>query len=150
MGGEGEAGKVKEGEHVREVKDKAPKALILDSSGIFHARDAHALLSLSEGGYIIMVTRQVLEEVKDYRSLALLEVLKPNVVDVDEGDVERIMSRARDLSRADASIVALASRLVGEGYVVRVVTDDVKLIAAIKRLRGVEVITVNVRLGKRR
>ncbi len=97
-----------------------------------------------------MVTRQVLEEVKDYRSLALLEILKPNVVDVDEGDVERIMSRARDLSRADASIVALASRLVGEGYVVRVVTDDVKLIAAIKRLRGVEVITVNVRLGKRR
>lgn len=135
---------------VREAEEKAPKALILDASGIFHLRNPSILLEFVNAGYLVMTTSQVVEEVRDIGSQAVLEVINPSVVNVEEEPVERMIRGNPWLSRADASILVLALKLRSKGYRVAVLTDDVGLIRSLKSvLRGdVKVVTVRVRLNK--
>lgn len=104
---------------------------VLDASGLFHLRHG----SLLRGR--ILTTRQVVDEVKDYRSLALLDVLGVEVVEVPDKEVRKILAKHPALSLADASLVVLAKTLP----CVTVVTDDMQLAVVLRRY-GVRVMKV--------
>ncbi|MGC8994220.1 MAG: PIN domain-containing protein, partial [Pyrobaculum sp.] len=70
---------------------------------------------------------------KDPRAQAALEVMRVEVVEVDEGKLRDFLRRFRELSPADASVLVLA---LERGCVL--VTDDGKLASAARRL-GVRV-----------
>lgn len=88
----------------------------------------------------------MVNEVKDIRSQALLNLLNPEVINVNQGDVEAIKMRNPELSDADASIVALAVDMATNGIEVAVLTDDTGLMKALRRrIRGIRIITINVK-----
>jgi len=110
---------------------RCEETYVLDASGLFHLRHG----SILKGRFL--TTNYVLEEVKDCRSVALLDVLRVEVVEVEEGEVEEVRSRHPQLSQADASIVALVRRL----GCATVVTDDVALSKVLRRY-GAKVLRV--------
>lgn len=97
--------------------------MVLDASAIIHGRD----LRLFQPP--LYTTPQVVEELRDPRAQAAVDVLGVSVVEVEEDAVEELARRFPRLSRADASALALAMRL---GCVL--VTDDGDLAAAATRL----------------
>jgi Predicted nucleic acid-binding protein, consists of a PIN domain and a Zn-ribbon module len=101
--------------------------IALDASAFFHARDMRVFAGP------LYTTRQVVEELKDPMAQAALEILRVEVVEVDQKKVEEVRKKFKDLSAADASLLVLAMerRCV-------LVTDDRKLAAVAKRL-GVRV-----------
>jgi len=68
MAREGKVSEDKKGGDVRETKDKITKALIIDSSGLFHIRNAYAITEMASMGYRLVTTSLVVNEVKDARS----------------------------------------------------------------------------------
>ncbi|MFP3194904.1 MAG: hypothetical protein RXQ94_09330 [Caldivirga sp.] len=146
MAREGKVSEDKKGGDVRETKDKITKALIIDSSGLFHIRNAYAITEMASMGYRLVTTSLVVNEVKDARSQALLGILNMEVIDIDADHIKQVKLENSGLSDADASIVALALDLASQGIEVAVVTDDVGLIKALRRrIRGIRIITVNVK-----
>jgi len=146
MAREGKVSEDKKGGDVRETKDKITKALIIDSSGLFHIRNAYAITETASMGYRLVTTSLVVNEVKDARSQALLGILNMEVIDIDADRIKQVKLENPGLSDADASIVALALDLASQGIEVAVVTDDVGLIKALRRrIRGIRIITVNVK-----
>ncbi|MEZ0248023.1 MAG: PIN domain-containing protein [Thermoproteus sp.] len=95
---------------------------VLDASALFHGRD----LRLFQGARLL-TTRYVLEEIRDARAQAALEILNVEVVDIDEKELAAYSKAG--LSRADASLLALAHKT---GCVL--LTDDVGLAKAARRL----------------
>jgi UPF0271 protein len=81
----------------------------------------------------LLTTRQILEELKDPRAQAALEILGVEVVDVDERRAEGLAKKAPGLSKADLSALALA---LETGCTL--LTDDVALAKAARKL-GVKV-----------
>jgi len=100
---------------------------VLDASAFIHGRD----LRIFQGE--LYTTREVVEELKDPRAQAAVEVLGVRVEGVDERKVKELVKRFAGLSPADASVLALA---LERGCVL--VTDDGRLAAAARRL-GVKV-----------
>ncbi len=96
---------------------------VLDASAFIHGRDMRAFQGR------LLTTRQVVEELKDPRARAALEVLSVEVVDVDARKMAELAKRARGLSEADLSALALA---LETGCVL--LTDDVALAKAAGRL----------------
>lgn len=96
---------------------------VLDASAFFHGRD----MRVFQGR--LLTTRQVVEELKDPRARAALEILPIEVVDVDPEKIAELARRARGLSDADLSVLALA---LETGCVL--LTDDVALAKAAGRL----------------
>jgi rRNA maturation endonuclease Nob1 len=120
--------------------------LIIDSSGLFHIRNAYAITEMASMGYRLVTTSLVVNEVKDTRSQALLGILNMEVIDIDADHIKQVKLENSGLSDTDASIVALALDLASQGIEVAVVTDDVGLIKALRRrIRGIRIITVNVK-----
>ena len=146
MARESEAGEVKENHDVRKTEDKATKAMILDSSGLFHIRNAYVISEISSEGYRLITTSLVADEVKDIRSRALLDLINVEILDPDPDAINAIKLRNPKLSSADASIVALASSIANRGVEVSIVTDDVGLIKALRKyVNNIKVITINVK-----
>ncbi|MGC9130528.1 MAG: PIN domain-containing protein [Pyrobaculum sp.] len=100
---------------------------VLDASAFIHGRDARLFTG------VLYTTREVAEELKDPRAQAALEVMRVEVVEVDEGKLRELLRRFRELSPADASVLVLA---LERGCVL--VTDDGRLASAARRL-GVRV-----------
>jgi len=100
---------------------------VLDASAFIHGRD----LRIFQGE--LYTTREVVEELKDPRAQAAVDVLGVRVEEVDERKVRELVKRFAGLSPADASALALA---LERGCVL--VTDDGRLAAAARRL-GVRV-----------
>jgi len=122
------------------------RCVILDSSAIFHLRDLTALLSLGDKFYI---TEPILEEIRDSRAQAVLDLIKPEVVQVDRRRISDLRRLYPELSDADCSIILCAEVLSSSSNCseIIVVTDDVTL-RNILRKRGVRVQTIY--FGKRR
>ncbi|ABW01282.1 PilT protein domain protein [Caldivirga maquilingensis IC-167] len=120
--------------------------MILDSSGLFHIRNAYIIGEISNGGYRLVTTSLVADEVKDIRSRALLDLINVEILDPDPNMINAIKLRNPKLSDADASIVALASSMATSGVEVSVVTDDVGLIKALrKHVKNTKIITINIK-----
>ncbi|MEM0369578.1 MAG: PIN domain-containing protein [Pyrobaculum sp.] len=100
---------------------------VLDASAFIHGHDVR----LFKG--VLYTTPQVIEELKDPVSRALVEVVNVVVVDVDREKIDELLNKFKDLSIADASALALA---LEKGCVL--ITDDSGLTNAAKRL-GVKV-----------
>jgi UPF0271 protein len=95
----------------------------LDSSALFHGRD----MRIFSG--VLCTTRNVAEELKDPRAQAALEILRVEVVEVDERKARELARRFGGLSLADASVLLLAME---RGCVL--VTDDSRLASTARRL----------------
>lgn len=101
---------------------------VLDASAFIHGRDAR----LFKGA--LYTTPEVVQELRDPASQAMVEILGVVVVEADGRRVAELREKFRDLSPADISVLALAleRRCI-------LVTDDSKLAAAAKKLGvGVE------------
>jgi len=109
---------------------------VLDASAFIHGRD----LRIFQGE--LYTTREVVEELRDPRAQAAVEVLGVRVEEVDEKKVRELVKKFTGLSPADASVLALAME---KGCVL--ITDDGRLAATARRL-GVRVEGVFYR-GKR-
>ena len=116
------------------------RCVILDSSAVFHVRDLSILLSLGEKLY---VTEHVLREIRDPRARALIELLRPEVMHVDQREIERLMREAPGLSEADCSILVCVDRVreLGKCDEIIVLTDDA-LLRRYLRKRGVKVVSI--------
>ncbi len=120
--------------------------MILDSSGLFHIRNAYIISEIANAGYRLVTTSLIANEVKDIRSKALLDLINIEIIDPDPNTINSIKLNNPKLSDADASIVALASLMATSGVEVGVVTDDVGLIRALRRyVKDIKVITINVK-----
>ncbi|AAL62903.1 hypothetical protein PAE0626 [Pyrobaculum aerophilum str. IM2] len=106
------------------------KCYALDASAFFHGRDAR----LFSGQ--LYTTKNVVEELKDPRAQALLEVWRVEIVEVDEKKVRELLKKYGGLSPADASVLILA---LERGCVL--ITDDGRLASIAKKL-GVEVLGI--------
>ncbi len=122
------------------------RCVILDSSAIFHLRDLSAILSLGDKFY---VTELVLEELRDPRAQAVIELLRPEIIQVDYKRLRELMEKEPALSRADCSIILCAEQLLREGRCkeIIVVTDDLTLR---KHLRKMSVKVQTVYFGRAR
>ncbi|MEZ0319827.1 MAG: PIN domain-containing protein [Pyrobaculum sp.] len=100
---------------------------VLDTSAFLHGRD----LRIFTG--VLYTTKEVVEELRDPRAQAAVEVLGVRVVEVEGTRVREVLQKFKGLSAADASVLALA---LETGCVL--VTDDGRLASAAKRL-GVRV-----------
>jgi UPF0271 protein len=100
---------------------------VLDASAFIHGRDARLFAG------VLYTTKEVVEELKDPRAQAALDVMRVEVVEVDERKLREFLRKFRELSPADVSVLLLA---LERGCVL--VTDDRKLAAAARRL-GVRV-----------
>ncbi|MEM1597172.1 MAG: PIN domain-containing protein [Pyrobaculum sp.] len=103
---------------------------VLDTSAFLHGRD----LRIFTG--VLYTSREVVEELKDPRAQAAVEVLGVRVVEVDASRVREVLQKFKGLSAADASVLALA---LETGCVL--VTDDGRLASAARRL-GVRAVGV--------
>ncbi|ACB40844.1 PIN domain-containing protein [Pyrobaculum neutrophilum] len=110
---------------------------VLDASAFIHGRD----MRIFSGA--LYTTREAAEELRDPRAQAALEILRVEVAEVDERRVKELLKRFAGLSRADASLLALA---LERGCVL--VTDDGRLAAAARAL-GVRVEGVFYRRERR-
>ena len=99
---------------------------VLDASAVLHARDARAFQ-----GMTLYTTDFVLEELRDPRARAAVEILGINVVPCEPKKLERERGALRGLSPADISVLLLAAE-----YGCILFTDDGKLYAAARR-RGI-------------
>ena len=97
---------------------------MVDASYIIHGRDLRIFAGLGK----LVTTRHVIEELRDARSIAMLDILGLEVVDVDEEEVAKLAKRF-NISTADASVLAAAKKLR-----CTVLTDDAGLAKAAKRL----------------
>ena len=95
------------------------------------------------------LTEQVLQEVRDPRAEAVVEIVRPEIVQVDQRELQELRSKYPDLSEADCSIILCALQLRRQGMCqeVVVVTDDMKLRSILRKL-GIKVETVF--FGKKR
>ena len=118
----------------------------MDSSGLFHIRNAYIISEITNTGYRLVTTSLIVNEVKDIRSRALLDIINVEVLDPDPNAINSIKLRNPKLSDADASIVALASSMATNNVEVSVVTDDVELARTLRRyVRNIKIITINVK-----
>ena len=109
------------------------KCIVLDSSALFHLRDVHTLLSLGDKFY---TTNFVISEVKDSRTIAVLDILSLNIVEINLKEIEYFRKKyglSGNLSNADVSIVILALKLKNECSELQVITDDLELAKVLKR-----------------
>ena len=116
------------------------RCIVLDSSCIFHLRDLSVLLSLGDKYFI---TQQILDELRDPRAQAVIDIIKPEVMQIDRREIERIKAEHPDLSDADCSIIVCVKKLCQSSTCTEIVvfTDDMKLRSILKRI-GVKVETV--------
>ncbi|NPB01183.1 MAG: PIN domain nuclease [Crenarchaeota archaeon] len=112
--------------------------IILDSSAIFHIRDPSTIMMLGEKIY---VTNIVLEELRDPRAIAIIDILRPEKIEIDRKDIEEVIRKYRELSPADASIIVCAEGLKKRCRKVTVITDDIKLSKILRRI-GIDVISI--------
>lgn len=103
------------------------KCYVLDASAFIHGRDARLFTG------VLYTTMEVVEELRDPRAQAALEIMRVEVVDVDDKKLREHLHRFRELSPADVSVLVLA---LERGCVL--VTDDGRLASVARRL-GVEV-----------
>ncbi len=97
---------------------------VLDASAILHARDARAFQ-----GMALYTTDLVLEELRDPRARAAVEILGINVVPHEPRKLKGGAHTLRGLSPADISVLLLAAE-----YGCTLFTDDGKLYAAARRM----------------
>lgn len=100
------------------------RCAVVDASAIIHGRDIRVFQAFDK----LYVTRRVLDELRDPRSQAMVELLRLEVVDVDEDEVTRT-ARRFGISEADASVLVAAKATGCE-----VLTDDAALARAAKRM----------------
>ncbi len=96
--------------------------LVLDASAVIHGRDVRIF------GGVLYTTREVIEELRDSRAQAAIDILRVEVVEVNRERV-RDLAKRFNLSNADASVLALAL----EKKCV-LVTDDGKLASTARKL----------------
>ncbi|MFN7105870.1 MAG: PIN domain-containing protein [Pyrobaculum sp.] len=103
------------------------RCLVLDASAFIHGRDLRVF-----AGAVLYTTREIVEELRDPRSQAALDILKVEVVEASVEKVEELIKRF-GLTKADATVLAVALEKRCS-----LVTDDGKLASVAKRL-GVRV-----------
>ncbi|NPA23461.1 MAG: PIN domain nuclease [Crenarchaeota archaeon] len=113
------------------------RCIILDSSAIFHIRDPSIITSLRGRIY---VTDKVLEELRDPRALAIIDIVNPEKVTIDTKNIRRTQD-LKDLSETDISILICAEQLKNICREVIVVTDDIRLSKALRK-RRIQVVSV--------
>ncbi len=114
------------------------RCIILDSSAIFHIRDPLVLTSLQG---TIFITNKILEELKDPRALAIVDILNPEKIEISDKEINKHIKEIRELSEADISVIICAELLKNKCKDVIVVTDDMKL-SRILKSRGVKVVSI--------
>ncbi len=112
--------------------------VILDSSAVFHIRDPSIMMTLGDKIY---VTDKVLEELKDPRALAIIDILSPEKIEIEDEKIEKESKKHKELSKADLSIIICVEILKKTCKKITVVTDDIKL-SKILRKMGVNVVSV--------
>ncbi len=100
------------------------RCAVLDASAILHGRDMRVFQGME-----LLTTDLVLEELKDPRARAALDVLNVVIVPHDNERVKRETQKLRGLSPADVSVLLLAA---DRGCIL--ITDDGKLYAAARRM----------------
>ncbi|MFN3803769.1 MAG: PIN domain-containing protein [Pyrobaculum sp.] len=104
------------------------RCLALDASAFIHGRDLRIFADA-----ILYTAGEVVEELRDPRAQAVLDILKVEVVEAS-GEKVRELIRRFGLTRADAAVLAVA---LERGCTL--VTDDGRLASVAKRLGvGVE------------
>lgn len=96
---------------------------VLDASAFFHGRDVRIFSGT------LLTTPEVVEELRDPRAQAALEVMNVAVEEADPGVVRELAKKFPHLSRADISVLALAKE---RGCVL--ITDDGRLVSAARRV----------------
>ncbi|NPA69425.1 MAG: PIN domain nuclease [Crenarchaeota archaeon] len=112
--------------------------IILDSSAIFHIRDPSTIIALGEK---IFITDRIMRELKDPRALAIIDILRPEVIEVDEKKISELVKKYKELSEADVSIIICVEILKKKCRRITVVTDDIKLSKILRRM-GINVVSI--------
>ena len=105
--------------------------VILNSSAIFHVRNLKLLLSL---GKEFHTTNFIINEIKDYRSQAIIEFLNIKIHEFNENEILNFKKKYKipnNLSFADISIILLAFKLKDKNPII--ITDDIELSKVLKK-----------------
>ncbi len=108
------------------------RCIILDSSAIFHLRN---ITILTEFGNRIYITDKILNEIKDSRAIATVDIIRPEIITITDREIhnyKKHIKYVRDLSDADISVIICVDKIRDKCREIIVITDDMKLKSILK------------------